>query len=89
MNCFYLKNRCQTGLLSTLQTDEEHLGKGYGKLVVKAISKQIADKYQHNICAGIVDENEASKAVFSKLGFKQAAEKVYWLYTTSRVEKDE
>lgn len=73
-------NRFPTGLLLTLQTDEEYYGKGYGILVAKTISKQVAS-LGHDVCAGIFDLNVASKSLFGKLGFKPAPEKVNWLST--------
>ncbi|XP_031627732.1 uncharacterized protein LOC116343668 [Contarinia nasturtii] len=73
--------RFPSGLLMALQTDEKYFGKGYGQLVVKAISKQVACDWGHDICAGIFDQNVASKSLFGKLGFKPAPEKVHWLST--------
>lgn len=58
-----------TGTLLALQTDKNQFGRGYGSLVTKAISKQIAEM-GYDIYAGVSDTNVASKALFGKLGFK-------------------
>lgn len=68
-----------TGLLLDLQTDKDHYGYGYGSLVTRMLSKQIAD-LGHDIFAGIFEVNTASRALFSKLGFKVIA-KVNWICT--------
>lgn len=62
-----------------LQTDENHFGHGYASLVVRTISKQIAE-LGHDINAGIFEVNTPSRALFGKLGFKAIA-KVHWICT--------
>lgn len=52
-----------------LQTDEKYYGRGYGSLVAREISRQIASM-GHDVYAGILAKNVASRALFGKLGFK-------------------
>lgn len=56
------------GLIGILQTDEQHLGHGYGSLVVKAVAKKIAEM-GHDSYAAVNEKNLASCALFSRLGF--------------------
>lgn len=69
--CFqFFSFRFPTGQILALQTDENHHGRGYGSLVTKAISKQIAS-IGHDVYAGIHEQNAASIALFGKLGFER------------------
>lgn len=74
-----LSIRLPTGLLGALQTDEQHLAKGYGSMVVKDISKKIA-QLGHDVHAGIFEENTPSRRLFEKLGFEAVGE-VHWITT--------
>lgn len=56
------------GGIAALQVDEEFKRKGLGTLVVKAISRKIAEA-GHDAYAAIDDDNEASQSTFKKLGF--------------------
>lgn len=71
--------RLHTGLLLALQTDEEHYGHGYGSLVTKALSKQVAEM-GYDIHAGVFEGNTASRALFEKHGFKVIG-RFNWLCT--------
>lgn len=72
-------SRLPTGLLGVLQTDKNFYGKGYGTLAVKAASRKIAETSQ-DIYVDIFANNEASRNLFEKLGFKSIGE-VYWIAT--------
>lgn len=76
MACIHVDCRFSTGLLCALQTDENYFGQGYGLLVTKAISKQIAEM-GYDLYAGIFESNSASKNLFGKLGFKSIG-RVHW-----------
>lgn len=62
-----------------LQTDPNYLGHGYGTIVVKHLSKKIAEM-GHDINAGIFEKNYPSRNLFEKLGFKSIGE-VHWITT--------
>lgn len=62
-----------------LQTDMDYLGHGYASLVVKAISKQVAE-LGHDITVGVFDVNTPSRALFEKLGFNVIGN-VHWICT--------
>lgn len=61
--------RYDNGSLALLQVDEQHLRKGYGSLVAKAISKRIAIEFDSDVTAMIVKHNQKSMNMFTKLGF--------------------
>lgn len=73
LKLLYLLCRLPTGLLSALQTDENHVGQGYAALVTKYLSKQIAES-GFDVCAGIFEKNYVSRSLFEKLGFKSIGE---------------
>lgn len=79
--CFFFNYSLPTGLLGALQTDENYYGHGYGSLVVKYLSKVIAEM-DHGVYAGIFEQNTASRSLFSKLGFTSIGE-VHW--TTTKI----
>lgn len=58
-----------SGPILALQTDENHYGRGYASLVVKAIAKQVAE-LGYDVDAGVYDHNIPSKKLFEKLGFE-------------------
>lgn len=67
-------------MLGILQTDENHLGRGYGALVLKHVSKQIAE-LGHDVYAGVMEENTPSRRLFEgKLGAKLIG-KTQWILT--------
>lgn len=70
-------DRFPHSLVAALQTDDQHLGKGYGLLVVKEVSRQIA-QLGHDVYADILDTNRASRSLFEKLGFAVVG-KVHWI----------
>lgn len=76
---FFCQFSLPTGLLTALQTDESHLRSGYGSLILKHISKLIAET-GHDIYAGVDESNQVSRKFFEKLGFK-AIENVYFTAT--------
>ncbi|CRK88091.1 CLUMA_CG001876, isoform A [Clunio marinus] len=63
--------RHDSGALGVLQVDSNHLRKGYGSIVAKAISKKIAEEDDCDINATIVSENVKSVEMFKKTGFKE------------------
>lgn len=76
-----------TGMLATLQTDEKHYGKGYGTLVTKVISKQIAQS-GYDLYAGIAESNTASRRLFEKLGYQNVG-KFYAICTKLNWTEDD
>lgn len=62
--------RSSNGLISALQTDQNHYGHGYGLLVTKAISKKIAEMGT-NPCSTVYEWNTPSRRIFEKLGYKE------------------
>lgn len=70
--------RYDNGSLGVLQVDENHLRKGYGSLIAKALSRKIAEAFESDITALIKYDNFESMSMFTNLGFK-AAEKHLWL----------
>lgn len=54
-------------MLGVLQTNEEYMGQGFGSLVVKDISKKIAELDQ-DIYIEIAEKNQASRSLFEKFG---------------------
>lgn len=60
-----------------LGTDPNHQRKGYGSLVVKAISKMITE-LGHEPCVTVWHKNKASSALFERHGFKKI-EQVHWI----------
>lgn len=72
-----------TGLVGILQTDENHSGKGYGSLVIRAISRKIAETGDNGY-VGILEQNIQSRSIFEKMGYKRIGEihyiisKMYW-----------
>lgn len=67
-----------TGSLGILQVDEQHLRKGYGEIVTKAITKKIALKSEIDVTANITFSNLKSFNLFTKLGFKDI-DKNFWI----------
>lgn len=57
-----------TGVIGTLQTDENYYGHGYGELLFKYLSKKIAE-IGHDVYAPVFESNIPSSSL-SKLGFK-------------------
>ncbi|XP_065080177.1 uncharacterized protein LOC135703015 [Ochlerotatus camptorhynchus] len=57
-----------TGAIAALQVAKEHLRKGYGSIVVKAIAKEMA-KVGMNCYASVHCKNLISNLLFKKLGF--------------------
>lgn len=72
-------SRFTSGELLALQTDGMHYGHGYGSLVVKAISKQIA-RLDHDVYASGLDDNTPSKRLFEKIDF-ELVERINWITT--------
>lgn len=87
MTCIHLNCRYSTGLLCALQTDRNYYRSGYGLLVVKAISKKIAEM-GHDPYAGINEPNTASRSLFKQLGYTSVG-KVYWPTTNQNWSSDD
>lgn len=89
LNAFDVNGRFRlpTGLLLALQTDENHLGHGYGSLVARAMSKKIAEM-GHDVYAGVFEVNTPSRALFTKLGFKVTGQ-FHWPCTNIHWTNDE
>ncbi|XP_065356120.1 uncharacterized protein LOC135950512 [Calliphora vicina] len=64
------------GSLGLLQVMDTHKRKGFGNLIVRYMSKLLAEN-EIEVTAPVVIDNVASRAMFEKLGFK-VIEKVYW-----------
>lgn len=71
--------RLQAGPLGALQTDNAFKNRGIGSLVVKDITKQLANMNM-DTCAFVNTTNEASVKLFEKVGFK-VVDNGYWLRT--------
>ena len=61
-----------SGSIGVMQVDENHLRKGYGSLIVKAISKQFVEEFDVDVTALIANTNVKSLNMFMKLGFKES-----------------
>ncbi|XP_058805570.1 glycine N-acyltransferase-like protein 3 isoform X2 [Phymastichus coffea] len=59
------------GGLGALQTIEEYKRRGYGKIAVKAITKEIAEEENLDSFAFVVNENVPSERLFESLGYKR------------------
>lgn len=59
------------GLLLALQTDPNHLRKGFAEIVTKAIAKKIAEDLNFDCAASIIKDNFKSINLFKKIGFNQ------------------
>ncbi|KAJ8673654.1 hypothetical protein QAD02_004916 [Eretmocerus hayati] len=61
------------GSLGMLQTVEEHKGKGYGKIVVKALVKQLAQEGLDSTLY-VVKNNVAAEKLFRSIGYRSLEE---------------
>ena len=61
--------RYNMGALNALQVDARYYRRGFGTLILKAISKQLAETDQDSFGFVVID-NEPSQATFNKLGFR-------------------
>lgn len=52
-----------------MQTDDKFYGKGYGGLVLRCLSKKIAE-LGHDVFGGVLKDNAASLSLFRKHGFE-------------------
>lgn len=71
-----------TGAIGPLEVAKNHLRKGYGSLIAKAIAKEVA-KEGLNCYGTVVSNNTVSKTMFDKLGFKPV-EDTYYVRTRAR-----
>ncbi|XP_065080135.1 uncharacterized protein LOC135702983 [Ochlerotatus camptorhynchus] len=71
-----------TGAIGPLEVAKNHLRKGYGSLIAKAIAKEVA-KVGLNCYGTVVSTNTVSKAMFDKLGFVPV-EDTYYVRTRAR-----
>ncbi|KAH8413096.1 hypothetical protein KR009_007918 [Drosophila setifemur] len=67
------------GLLAALQVKESHKRRGFGALIVKEFARRLALQGQ-DTTAEVDKENQASGALFKKLGFR-VVEQCRWLVT--------
>lgn len=72
----------QSGVLTALQVDEQYKRQGLGSLIVRGMSKTLAEKGWDTI-ACVVDGNTASHNLFMKLGF-YVIDEVHWVAFGSR-----
>lgn len=56
--------------LLALQVDENHLRKGYGNIVTKAMTKKLAEQFNVDVITNIIHTNFKSRGLFQKIGFK-------------------
>lgn len=73
--------RYDNSSLAVIQVEAEHFRKGYGSLVAKAISKQIASEDGCDVISLVVPENLKSTNMFSKLGFREAGNHTWFVMT--------
>lgn len=73
-------------MLGILQTDEKWFGHGFGSLVVKAISKKIAEMDQDIYCE-INESNRASRSIFEKIG-ASSIDHIYCIVTENAWKAD-
>lgn len=69
-----------TGIIGALETDERHRGHGYDSLVVRALSKKIAEM-GYDIYMPLHEDNTSYASLFSSLGFEPVEEEVHWIVT--------
>jgi len=62
-----------------LQVDNNYKRRGFGSLIVKALSRSIA-ALGHDVIAEIHYENMPSSEMFNKLGF-EVIDQCHWVYT--------
>ncbi|XP_067623903.1 uncharacterized protein [Eurosta solidaginis] len=74
--------RLPNGSLGLVQVMDTHKRLGFGSLVVKAISKLLAEK-ELEVTAPVLIDNIPSQKMFSKLGFKPIDE-IYWALVPER-----
>lgn len=63
--------RYDNGSCGMLQVEENHVKKGFGSLVVKALSKKIVMNEENDVTAHIMHDNFRSIKMFEKIGFRQ------------------
>ncbi|XP_058805572.1 uncharacterized protein LOC131672396 [Phymastichus coffea] len=66
------------GGLGMLETIEEHKRKGYGKLVVKAMIKELAEEENLDSFAFVVNKNVPSEKLFESLGYKRLLNPIFY-----------
>jgi len=71
--------------LAALQVDNKYKRRGFGSLVVKTLSQDIA-ALGDDVTAEIYPKNKASSNLFIKLGF-QVIDQCYWIYTAPATGK--
>lgn len=70
-------------MLGAIQVDNQHMGKGYGSIVCRAITKKLAELGQ-DAFACVSDSNIPSNRMFSSAGYI-VIDKAYWLRTRPTV----
>lgn len=71
------------GSFGSLQVDERFQRRGLGSLIVKLMSKRLAEQ-NRDVTAGIVDDNFKSRQMFQKLGFKHIDD-THWFTISSQI----
>lgn len=66
-------------MLGAMEMDENHLGHGYDSMVVKVLSKIIAEM-GFDVYMPIHEDNDPYVSLFTQLGFKSAGH-VHWIVT--------
>ena len=61
---FYNDQACGNGL----HVDPKYLGRGYGKLVGRALARKVAEELDYDFVIGVLPSNEKSLNLFSKNG---------------------
>lgn len=70
-------------MMGAIQVDSQHLGKGYGTIICRAMTKKLGDLGEDAFaCVG--EHNTPSNRMFSSAGFK-VTDKAHWLRTRPTV----
>lgn len=69
--------RLQAGLLGAMQVDDGFRRKGYGTLILKAITRKIGELGE-DVCACVLTDNLPSIRTFENVGF-QVVDSTFWL----------
>lgn len=80
--------RYETGVLTAFQVEEKHKRKGYGELLLKAMSKMVGEQGD-DVTGCIVEGNVPSLELFEKLGFKYTEIDIVWLGFEQKLNNDE
>lgn len=70
-------------MLGAIQVDSKHLGKGYGSIVCRAVTKRLAELGE-DAFACVAEHNIRSNRMFSSAGFK-VVDRAHWLRTNPTI----